>query len=114
MKIHALYTYNELRNYTYIIEYNDSSCFVLDPWDDKQVNNSLKQMNLNLTTIINTHEHYDHTQGNEALVKNHNCEVWAHENGINKIPCLTRTLKAHEEINIDKRHISFFSIYLIR
>ncbi len=101
MKIHALYTYNELRNYTYIIEYNDSSCFVLDPWDDKQVNNSLKQMNLNLTTIINTHEHYDHTQGNEALVKNHNCEVWAHENGINKIPCLTRTLKAHEEINID-------------
>ena len=101
MKIHAIYTYNQLRNFTYVIELNNKSCIVLDPWDDKQVNRIIIKNKLRLTSIINTHEHNDHTKGNELLVKQHNCEVWAHKNGINKIPYLTRTLNAHEKIIID-------------
>ena len=101
MKIHPIYTHNSLRNFTYLIELSDASCLVLDPWDDKQVNEALQQHQLNLSVIINTHEHWDHTQGNQALVDQHQCEVWAHANGEGKIPCLTRSLAAHENIPLE-------------
>ena len=101
MKIHPIYTHNSLRNFTYLIELSDASCLVLDPWDDKQVNEALQQHQLNLSVIINTHEHWDHTQGNQALVDQHQCEVWAHANGEGKIPCLTRSLTAHESIPLE-------------
>ena len=96
MKIHTIYTDNPLRNFTYIIESSNSQCLVLDPWDENQVNAELEKRSLKLWAIINTHEHFDHTQGNQALVDQHACEVWAHENGKGKIPGFSRTLKKHE------------------
>lgn len=102
MKIHQLYTHNELRNFCYIIELSDQSAVVIDPWDADDVNLQLIQLNLKLTTIINTHEHWDHTQGNSALVEKHHCEVWAHQNGEGKIPNLSRKLNADEIIQLDK------------
>ena len=101
MQIHSLYTYNELRNFTYAIELENSDCLILDPWDADQVNEFLTASNLKLRTIINTHEHWDHTRGNEALVKEHGCEVWAHTNGTDKIPKLTRTLEAGDMIELE-------------
>jgi hydroxyacylglutathione hydrolase len=101
MQIHSLYTYNDLRNFTYALEMQDKSCLILDPWDADQVNDFLRDSDLRLTTIINTHEHWDHTRGNEALVSMHGCEVWAHVNGKDKIPGLTRTLEAGEAIELD-------------
>tara|TARA_Y100001936_G_scaffold254171_1_gene326293 strand:+ start:5684 stop:6463 length:780 start_codon:yes stop_codon:yes gene_type:complete len=98
MKVHVVYTKNQLRNFTYIIEMQSSECLVLDPWDDSQVDQELDKFNLRLKAIINTHEHFDHTQGNQALFNRHNCEVWAHNNGEGKIPCLSRTLSKDEII----------------
>jgi len=104
MKIHQVYAYNELRNFTYIIELNDQTAIVIDPWDDKETDQLLESRNLSLKIIINTHEHWDHIQGNLALVKKHRCEVWAHENGEGKIPGLTRTLVADESIALDDEY----------
>ena len=101
MQIHSLYTYNELRNFTYAIELQNGDCLILDPWDADQVNAFLKSSDLKLQTIINTHEHWDHTRGNEALVAEHQCEVWAHTNGTGKIPELTRTLEAGDKIELE-------------
>ena len=78
MKIHQLYTQSFLRNFTYLIELNDKTAIVIDPWEDVLINNVLSEKNLDLKVIINTHEHWDHTQGNQALVDAHGCEVWAH------------------------------------
>lgn len=101
MQIHQVYTHNQLRNFTYVIELNDKSCLVLDPWDENQVNAALTAHKLRLSAIINTHEHWDHTQGNAALVEQHKCEVWAHKNGEGKIPGMSRSLQAHEVIELD-------------
>ena len=98
MKIHQLYTHSFLRNFTYLIEMNNKTAIVIDPWEEGLVNTVLSKRNLNLTAIINTHEHWDHTQGNQALVDGHGCEVWAHENGQGKIPGLTRVLSTGEII----------------
>jgi len=108
MKVHQLYTESALRNFTYILAFNDKTAFVIDPWSELQVNDFLDKNKLSLTTIINTHEHWDHTQGNNALIEQHNCEVWAHENGKGKIPGLSRLLKADEIIQLD--HITSMQV----
>lgn len=101
MKIHQVYTASELRNFTYLIELSDRSAIAIDPWNEGVINKLLDDNQLNLKAIINTHEHWDHIQGNPALVAQHNCEVWAHTNGQGKIPGLCRTLVAGEKIALD-------------
>lgn len=100
MKIHQIYTYNDLRNFTYVLEVSDQHAIVLDPWDAEVVNTFLSDKSLSLKAVINTHEHWDHTRGNEALVAAHQCEVWAHKNGEGKIPGMTRALTAGETIEL--------------
>ncbi len=102
MKIHQIYTNSSLRNFTYIIELLNKNAIVIDPWNETLVNDFIYKNGLIITTIINTHEHWDHTQGNQALVNEHGCEVWAHNNGIGKIPGLSRSLKSNERINIEE------------
>ncbi len=101
MKITQLYTHNELRNFVYIIELAEQQAIVIDPWDATVINQHLKARNLTLKAIINTHEHWDHVKGNLDLVEQHRCEVWAHKNGVEKVPGLTRTLSANDSIDID-------------
>lgn len=100
MKVHQIYTDSNLRNFTYIIELNNKSAFVIDPWNANLVNKILNKYDLKLTAIINTHEHWDHIQGNQELVDLHQCEVWAHANGKGKIPGLSRLLINNETIEI--------------
>ncbi len=101
MKVHQIYTNNQLRNFNYIIELEDQSAIVVDPWDACEINNYLNERHLILKTIINTHEHWDHVQGNLALVQKHGCEVWAHENAAHSIPGFTHSLKNKQIINLD-------------
>ncbi len=101
MKVHQIFTDNELRNFNYVIALDNGQALVIDPWDAKDIIKFLGEQNLTLTTILNTHEHWDHTQGNLELVEHYQCEVWAHENGRGKIPGLTRTLSKDEIIELD-------------
>ncbi len=103
MKVHQIFTGNRLRNFNYIIEVAQNRALVIDPWDAAEINQFLQQRGLQLWAVMNTHEHWDHVQGNLELVEQHSCQVWAHENGKNKIPGLTRTLQAGEEIVLDQR-----------
>ena len=64
MKIHQVYTQSALDNFTYVIELKDGSAIAIDPWDDAITNRLLKDNGLSLKAIINTHEHWDHIQGN--------------------------------------------------
>ncbi|MFT7558114.1 MAG: hydroxyacylglutathione hydrolase [Flavobacteriales bacterium] len=100
MKVHQIYTHSELRNFSYLIEMDNRSCLVIDPWSAELVNGYLQALNLTLHAVINTHEHWDHVQGNLALVAQHECEVWGHVNGQGKIPGLSRCLKDGELIDL--------------
>jgi hydroxyacylglutathione hydrolase len=102
MKIHQLYTDNALRNFSYVIELNDKTAYVIDPWSQTQINNLLTDKGLKLHAIINTHEHWDHTKANSELVEQHRCQVWAHVVGKGKIPEQSRFLEPNEKIQLDK------------
>ena len=102
MKVHQVDTQSALDNFTYLIELNDGSAIAIDPWDDVITNQLLADNNLSLKAIINTHEHWDHIQGNEPLVAQHGCEVWAHANGKGKIPGLSRVLNDAELVALDE------------
>ena len=91
MNIHQIYTYNDLRNFTYVIELDHGEALVLDPWDADASAEAVTSRGLMLKAVINTHEHWDHTRGNEALVAKFGCEVWAHENGQGKILATLRS-----------------------
>jgi hydroxyacylglutathione hydrolase len=97
MKIHQLWTKSTLRNFSYIIEYN-SEAICIDPFDVSQSLAFLKKHSLKLTTILNTHEHWDHTQGNEDLRRQTKAQIWAHEKSKGLIPHVDRYLKGGEKL----------------
>ena len=97
MKIHQIYTFSYLRNFTYLLETKDGDFYCVDPWEAEEITKRVPQGKLK--AVINTHEHGDHTRGNEDLVKMSSCEIWAHENAKGKIPGVTRFLSKGEVIN---------------
>jgi hydroxyacylglutathione hydrolase len=101
-KVHKLYAHNPLRNYTYIIS-NDKEAYVIDPYHSEDVVSYLTSFKLQLKAIINTHEHWDHTQGNQKLLfKTKTKEVWCHEDAKGIIPNASRVLKANEIIELSE------------
>jgi len=48
MQVHQVYTESVLRNYTYLIELNNGSAIVIDPWDAELVNRLLESLKLSL------------------------------------------------------------------
>ena len=57
-------------NYSYLIidDSNKSAC-VVDPSEAEPIINYLKNKDINLKYILNTHHHFDHIGGNEDLKK---------------------------------------------
>ena len=57
-------------NYSYLIidETNNLACIV-DPSEASPVIDYLKNKNINLKYILNTHHHFDHIGGNKELKK---------------------------------------------
>lgn len=70
MKVHQLEV-GDMQNFTYILEDEETSeAIVIDPsWDLQDVLQTIKRNNLKIKYIVNTHNHFDHTIGNDALVK---------------------------------------------
>jgi len=66
-------------NYIYLYRYNQNSTFVVDPGDAGVVLKALEKQSLNLTHVLATHRHFDHTAGMEDLKKKTDCKALAPE-----------------------------------
>ncbi|XP_018487939.1 probable hydroxyacylglutathione hydrolase 2, chloroplastic [Raphanus sativus] len=63
-------------NYAYILHDEDTGTVgVVDPSEAAPVMNALKKNGRNLTYILNTHRHYDHTGGNLELKDKYGAKV---------------------------------------
>ena len=91
-------------NYSYLIidETNNLACIV-DPSEASPVIDYLKNKNINLKYILNTHHHFDHIGGNKELKKKYNSIVvgfkhdseWKSDNFIAKIIHVPGHTKGH-------------------
>jgi hydroxyacylglutathione hydrolase len=74
-------------NYSYLIidDSNNSAC-VVDPSEAKPIINYLKNKNIKLKYILNTHHHFDHIGGNKDLKEKFGSIIIGFKGDANRIP----------------------------
>lgn len=80
MKVHQIQVGN-MQNFTYVVEDEETDeAIVIDPsWDLEQIEQIIERNNLKIKYIVNTHHHFDHTLGNEGMMKLTNAKIIQHE-----------------------------------
>ena len=80
MKVHQIQVGGML-NFTYVIEDEKTGqAILLDPsWDLDKVKEVITRSSLEIKYIINTHHHFDHTLGNEAMARHTGARIVQHE-----------------------------------
>lgn len=70
-----------MQNFTYIVkDENTDEAIVIDPsWDLIELELIIKRNNLKIKYIVNTHHHFDHTLGNDAMIKSTKASLIQHE-----------------------------------
>ena len=87
-------------NYSYLIidESNKSAC-VVDPSESTPIINFLKNKDINLKYILNTHHHFDHIGGNEVLKKKFGSKVVGFKKDSKRIPGIDIFLEDGNHLN---------------
>ena len=80
MIVHQI-SVGSMQNFSYILEDEETSeAIILDPsWDLVELELVIKENNLKIKYIVNTHHHFDHTLGNEAMVESTKAPIIQHE-----------------------------------
>ena len=80
MKVHQIQV-GIMQNFTYIVEDDDTNeAIIIDPsWELVELELLIKRNNLKIKYIVNTHHHFDHTLGNEAMTKSTKAPIIQHE-----------------------------------
>ncbi len=80
MKVHQLQV-GSMQNFTYILEDEKTGeAILVDPsWDLDVVEQLITRNNLKIKYIVNTHHHFDHTIGNEAMVNATGAKIIQHK-----------------------------------
>ena len=98
-------------NYSYLIidETNNLACIV-DPSEASPVINYLKNKNINLKYILNTHHHFDHVGGNAELKKKYGAKILGFEKDKKRIPEIDIFLQDKQEFKIGS--LNFKTIFI--
>ena len=103
MIVEQIWTGNAYRNFNYLIACEETGeAMAIDPLDHQKCLATAKVKGWVITQILNTHEHRDHTGGNQEMVAATGAKVLAHSNARDKIPDMDRGLRAGEVIKIGK------------
>ena len=80
MKVHQIQVGN-MQNFTYVVEDEDTGeGIIIDPsWDLAEIEEVVKRNDLKIKFIVNTHHHFDHTLGNEAIAKATGAKIIQHK-----------------------------------
>ena len=80
MKVHQIQVGN-MQNFSYIVEDDDTNeAIIIDPsWDLVELELIIKENDLKIKYIVNTHHHFDHTLGNETMIESTGAPIIQHE-----------------------------------
>lgn len=103
MLVEQIWTANAYRNFNYLVACAETGeALAIDPLDHEKCLASAKAKGWTITQILNTHEHRDHTGGNQAMVAATGAKVLAHANARDKIPGMDLGLRAGDVIKVGK------------
>ena len=101
--VKQIWTANAYRNFNYLIACDETGeALAIDPLDHEKCLKAAKDEGWNITQILNTHEHRDHTGGNEAMVRKTGARILAHKNARDKIADMARGLGAGDIVKVGK------------
>ena len=101
MIIKQLWTGNAYRNFNYLIICSETGeTAAVDPLDYKKCLTEANNKGLDITKVINTHEHDDHTGGNRSIIMATGASLLAHEGSKNTIEGVDIGLKKGDIIQI--------------
>lgn len=80
MKVYQ-FQVGDMQNFTYLLEDEDTGeAIVIDPsWDLPDVIQTIERNNMKVKYIVNTHYHFDHTIGNDFMVKSTGAKIIQHK-----------------------------------
>ena len=103
MIVERIWTGNAYRNFNYLIACPDTGeALAIDPLDHAKCLAAAKARGWQITQILNTHEHHDHTGGNDAVVAATGAKVIAHERSGASIRGVDRGVGAGDVIKVGK------------
>ena len=103
MIVEQIWTGNAYRNFNYLIACPETGeALAVDPLDFRKCLAVAEQNGWSITQVLNTHEHGDHTGGNQGIVAATGASIIAHANAGNRIPNVDRGVGAGDIIKVGK------------
>jgi hydroxyacylglutathione hydrolase len=103
MIVEQIWTANAYRNFNYLIVCPESGeALAIDPLDHRKCLGLAKDRGWQITQVLNTHEHGDHTGGNKAVVAATGAKILAHAGAKDRIPGMDVGLKAGDVVSVGK------------
>ena len=101
MIVEQVWTGNAYRNFNYLLVCDETGeAMAVDPLDHEKCLGAAKAKGWQITQVLNTHEHHDHTGGNDAVIAASGAKLLAHANAKDAIPGMDRGLGAGDLIKI--------------
>jgi len=103
MIVKQIYTDNAYRNFNYLIVCPETGeALAIDPLESALCLAAAKDNGWSIRQVLNTHEHWDHIGGNDAVVEVTGAKVLAHAGAKQKIRGMDRGLQAGDVVRVGK------------
>lgn len=100
MLVEQIWTGNAYRNFNYLIACpRTGEALAVDPLDHAKCLARARDLGWEITRVLNTHEHADHTGGNRAMVAATGAQVLAHAGAGDAIPGMDLGLAAGDTVD---------------
>ena len=101
MIVEQVFTDNAYRNFNYLIACPESGeALAIDPLESQLCLDRAKAKGWEITQVLNTHEHGDHTGGNAAVIAATGAKLLAHAGAKDTIPGIDVGLKAGDTVKV--------------
>lgn len=103
MIVERIWTGNTYRNFNYLIACGETGeALAIDPLDHQKCLATAKAKGWQITQVLNTHEHHDHTGGNAAVIAATGAKLLAHARSGSSIEGVDRGLSAGDVVKVGK------------
>ena len=103
MIVERIWAKNRLRNYNYVVACGETGeALAIDPLDFRQCLAVARDRGFEITQVLNTHEHGDHTGGNDGMVAATGATLIAHGGAGDRIRAVDRGVGAGDVIRVGR------------